>query len=269
MKNEDSKTHGKEQHKEHGAEHPKSAEGGSQQAKPQQKHDGKKGPEQHSGQKPAAAPAKPMKDYGADFRGVVRLAGKDLKGEVPVRRALTRVKGVGDRLGPILGNIATEQMKIANDTVVGLLTEEQMKKLEDILSHPGKYGVPLYLLNRQKDPETGEDRHIISTDVNFLMRQDIEHDKTLNTWRGYRHLYSQKVRGQHTRTSGRTGMTVGVQRKALVAAKEAAVAAEAKPKGGKIAGPEEKAATAPAEAGKPGAKAEAGKTAAPKKEEKK
>ena len=268
MKNEgDSKTHGKE----HGKEQPKPAEGGSQQAKPQQqpKHEGKKGPEQHAGQKPPAAPAKPMKDYGKDFRGVVRLAGKDLKGEVPVRRALTRVKGVGDRLGPILGNIATEQMKIANDTVVGLLTEEQMKKLEDILSHPEKYGVPNYLLNRQKDPETGADRHIISTDVNFLMRQDVELDKTLNTWRGYRHLYGQKVRGQHSRTSGRTGMTVGVQRKALVAAKEAAVAAEAKPKGGKIAGPEEKAAAAPAEAGKPAAKGEAGKTAAPKKEEKK
>jgi len=265
MKNEgDSKTHGKDQHKEHAKEQPKPGEGGSQQAKSQQqpKHDGKK-PEH----KPAA-PMKPMKDYGADFRGVVRLAGKDLKGEVPVRRALARVKGIGDRLGPVLGNIATEQMKIANDTVVGLLSEEQMKQLEDILSHPEKYGVPNYLLNRQKDPETGVDRHIISTDVNFLMRQDIELDKTLNTWRGYRHLYGQKVRGQHTRTSGRTGMTVGVQRKTLMAAKEAAVAAEAKPKGGKIAGPEEKAAAAPAEAGKPAAKTEA-KPAAAKKEEKK
>ncbi|MDO8339387.1 MAG: 30S ribosomal protein S13 [Candidatus Burarchaeum sp.] len=262
MKNEESKTHGKEQHKEHGKEQPKPAEGGSQQAKSSQKHEGKK-PDQRP-----TAPAKPMKDYGQDFRGVVRLAGKDLKGEVPVRRALSRVKGIGDRLGPVLSEIATQQMKIANDTVIGLLTEEQMKQLEDILSHPEKYGVPNYLLNRQKDPETGVDRHIISTDVNFLMRQDIELDKTLNTWRGYRHLYGQKVRGQHSRTSGRTGMTVGVQRKTLMAAKEAAVAAEAKPKGGKIAGAEEKAAASPAEAGKPGAKTDA-KPAAAKKEEKK
>jgi len=210
-------------------EPPKQEKAGEQKGRP-------KG--QPKGRAARAEPAKPAKDYGKDFRGVVRLAGKDIKGELPLRRAVTRVRGVGERLGAALGDIAIEQMRLANDIVIGLLTEEQMDRLADMLAHPGKYGVPPYLLNRQKDPETGEDRHLVGTDVNFTMRQDIEKDKNMNTWRGYRHLFGQKVRGQHTRTSGRTGMTVGVMRKAVAAAKEAAVAAEARPRGGRLGGGE-------------------------------
>jgi hypothetical protein len=39
---------------------------------------------------------------------------------------------------------------------------------------------------------------------------------------GWRHSIGQKVRGQHNRTTGRSGMTVGVMKKALKAAKSAA-----------------------------------------------
>ncbi|VVC03613.1 30S ribosomal protein S13 [Candidatus Burarchaeum australiense] len=266
-------------HKEHGK-----ADAGAAQAKPGQQPQGKGGEaggqqprhdSKHESKRPQEQkPIMPTKDYGKDFRGVVRLAGKDMRGDVPLRRAVMRVKGIGDRLGTVLAEKAIEEMKLANDTVIGLLNDEQMKKVEEILSHPERYGVPHYLLNRQKDPETGEDRHVISTDVQFSMRQDIERDKGMNTWRGYRHLYGQKVRGQHSRTSGRSGMTVGVMRKTLMAAKEAAVAAEAKPKGGKMPGEAEKAATAPAaeaKGGKPtmGSKPAAGAKPEAKKEEKK
>ena len=210
--------------------------------------------------------AQPQKDYGKDFRGVVRLAGKDIRGELPVGRAVIQVKGIGERLGMILGDMAMQQLKLSNDVVIGLLTEQQMDQLEAILMHPERYGVPSYLLNRQKDPETGTDMHLIGTDVSFTMRQDVEKDKNLNTWRGYRHLYGQKVRGQHSRTSGRTGMTVGVLRKSIAAMKEAAAAEageEKGKKGGKIDAGEAKAPKegAPAEA-KPAAEKKGGAVAA-------
>ncbi|MFA6035600.1 MAG: 30S ribosomal protein S13 [Candidatus Micrarchaeia archaeon] len=174
-----------------------------------------------------AASAAPKKDYGENFRGIVRLAGKDLKGEMPLRRAIMRVRGVGERLGAILGDIAITDLKLPNDIVVGLVTEEQMAKLEDMLIHPTKYGVPSFMLNRRMDPTTGEDLQLIGNDVRFYVGQDIDGDKGMNTWRGYRHLYGQKVRGQHTRSTGRTGMTVGVLRKTVLAAKAGAIAAEA------------------------------------------
>ena len=115
--------------------------------------------------------------------------------------------------------------------------------------------------------------HYISSDLVYVVRQDIDHEKDAYTWRGYRHTYGQKVRGQRTRTTGRTGMTVGVLRKAVLAkAGEAAAAATG-------AAAQAAGAKAPA-AGAPGAKAPAGaapkapvsapKAAAPaKKEEKK
>ena len=55
----------------------------------------------------------------------------------------------------------------------------------------------------------------------------IERDKTTYTWRGFRHTYGQKVRGQRTRSTGRTGMTVGVLRKSIMKAAGPAQAAQA------------------------------------------
>jgi len=225
---------------------------GAHEQKPQQGAAPAAGGQQPAKIKPQEQkPSAPKKDYGENFRGIVRLAGKDLKGEMPLRRAIMRVRGVGERLGAILGDIAITQLKLPNEIVVGLVTEEQMAKLEDMLIHPVKYGVPAFMLNRRKDPTTGEDLQLIGNDVRFYVGQDIEGDKTLNTWRGYRHLYGQKVRGQHTRSTGRTGMTVGVLRKTVLAAKAGALAAEAA-KGGALTAP-----GAPAAGGE-------GKGAAPK-----
>jgi small subunit ribosomal protein S13 len=70
--------------------------------------------------------------------------------------------------------------------------------------------------------------HIIGTDLTFRVKQDITNAKDMNTWKGYRHAYGQKVRGQRTRTTGRTGMTVGVLRKVMLAKAAAARGAEAK-----------------------------------------
>jgi len=161
---------------------------------------------------------------GAEIRGIVRIAGKDLAGETPLSRALTRVKGVGERLGPVYSEVVSRELKVPRDVYVGELSEEQIDRVEGILSNPQKYGVPRWMMNRQKDLETGTDRHLIGTDLSFAIRQDIDREKNMNTWIGYRHNYGQKVRGQHTRTTGRAGMTVGVLRKAILAKQGAAQA---------------------------------------------
>ncbi|MEM3031202.1 MAG: 30S ribosomal protein S13, partial [Candidatus Micrarchaeia archaeon] len=193
------------------------------EAKPPQKPVGR--PAEKKPGAPAAAPAPaPSKHKGKEIRGIVRVAGRDLKGELPLPRALARVKGVGERLSRILSEIALSELRIPETTLVGELSDEQVERIEEIISHPTKYGVPGYMVNRQKDFESGSHLHLIGTDLTFSVKQDIERDKNLNTWRGYRHAYGQKVRGQHTRSTGRTGMTVGVLRKAVLAAKAAAAA---------------------------------------------
>jgi len=201
---------------------------------------------------------------GEEIRGIVRIAGKDLNGEMPLERALSRVKGVGERLAVLITDAAARDLKVPRDIYVGELSEEQIDRLEGIMANPQKHGVPLWMLNRRKDVETGVDKHLIGTDLTFTTRQDIDREKNTNSWIGYRHNYGQKVRGQHTRTTGRQGMTVGVLRKAVLAKQGAAAAPAAGASGAPVA---------PAAAGAPAAKAApAAAKAAPaaaKKEEKK
>ena len=227
----------------------------------------------HKG-RPQQAPMKAViSASGKEVRGIVRLAGCDLRGSLPLRRAITSVKGIGINLGKVVSEIACQQLGMTDKTMIGELSEQEVDKLEHIMRNPSEFGVPVRMLNRQKDLSTGNNLHYISSDLVYVVRQDIDHEKDAYTWRGYRHTYGQKVRGQRTRTTGRTGMTVGVLRKAVLAkAGEAAAAAT---------GAAAQAAGAKAPAGAaPGAKAPAGaapkapvaapKAAAPaKKEEKK
>jgi len=68
--------------------------------------------------------------------------------------------------------------------------------------------------------------HLLTSDIPFTLRNDIERERTTSSWRGYRHMYGLKVRGQCTRTTGRKGGAVGVAKAGKVApAKSAEVAA--------------------------------------------
>jgi len=221
-------------------------------------------------------PQAPMKAVisasGKEVRGIVRLAGCDLRGSLPIRRAITSVKGIGINLGKVVSEIACQQLGMNDKTMIGELSEQEVDKLEHIMKNPTEFGVPVRMLNRQKDLFTGNNLHYISSDLVYIVRQDVDHEKDAYTWRGYRHTYGQKVRGQRTRSTGRTGMTVGVLRKAVLAKAGESAAA--------VTGAAAQAAGAKAPAGAPGAKAAAGtapkapvaapKAAAPaKKEEKK
>ena len=95
---------------------------------------------------------------------------------------------------------------------VGLLTEAQQEKLIAIIREPVKFGIPNWMVNRQKDLRTGEYRHISGTDLELMTKIDIDRMKRTRSWKGIRHMYGLKVRGQHTRTTGRHGLVVGFYR---------------------------------------------------------
>ncbi|OLS16339.1 MAG: small subunit ribosomal protein S13 [Promethearchaeota archaeon CR_4] len=95
----------------------------------------------------------------------------------------------------------------------GNLSEKEVSKLEQIMGDPLKYGIPRWMVNRQKDLRTGEDRHISSTDLALVLKIDVDRMKKTRSWKGVRHHLNLKVRGQHTRTTGRSGLIIGVARK--------------------------------------------------------
>ena len=79
-----------------------------------------------------------------------------------------------------------------------------------MIQDPKSQNFPTWFLNRQKDVETGDDMHLVTSDIAFNLRNDIEREKGVFSWRGYRHMYGLKVRGQRTRCTGRKGGAVGV-----------------------------------------------------------
>jgi small subunit ribosomal protein S13 len=90
--------------------------------------------------------------------------------------------------------------------------------------------------------DDGSNYHMITSDLDFAASNDIEREKLVMSWRGYRHMFGLRVRGQCTRTTGRKGGAVGVKKvKAMpgaapgapaAAPAEAAAGAAAAPAGG-------------------------------------
>jgi small subunit ribosomal protein S13 len=121
------------------------------------------------------------------------------------------VKGVGRRLARAI----VEAADLNPEQRAGFITDEDVAKLEEILKAPDKFGIPHWMLNRQKDMTTGQNKHLIGADLEFQNKMDIDFLMKTKNWRGIRHSLGLKVRGQRTRCTGRKGRTVGVRRKRI------------------------------------------------------
>jgi small subunit ribosomal protein S13 len=178
----------------------------------------KKAEKPAKGEKKKAPSRKKEEVMEPGLRGIVRIAGKDMKGNLPLPRALLRVRGFGHTMRHVAANAISKELNIPKTEKVGKLTDEQIEKIDALLTELHTKGMPSFLLNRKRDPDTGKDVHVIMNDLAFSQRQDIEREKKLYTWKGYRHAYGKKVRGQRTRNTGRKGMALGVMRRAVLAA---------------------------------------------------
>jgi len=177
-----------------------------------------------------------------EYRHIVRIAGKDIPGTKKIIIGISQVRGIGYNFAKSILDI----LKINSNSNVGFLTESQVEEIEKAMKNPSLVNIPSWFLNRRKDIDSGKDLHLITSDIEFNVRNDIEREKNMNSWRGFRHTYGLKVRGQRTRTTGRKGGAVGVR------------------KGGKVlpAGVPAEGAAPAAAAGQPAAPA-AGQPAAP------
>jgi small subunit ribosomal protein S13 len=147
-----------------------------------------------------------------EFRHRLRIIDTDVDGTLKASYALAKIKGVG----PTLADAMLRKVGISPDKRAGFLTEAEIDRLEEIVKDPAKSGIPSWLLNRRKELETGIDTHLISADLVLRTKMDIEKMKEIKSWRGYRHAYGLKVRGQRTKTTGRAGKALGVKKKTLM-----------------------------------------------------
>ena len=167
---------------------------------------------------------------------------------------LTQIKGVGY----MFANSIINNLKINSELRIGNLSNEQIKSIENIIQSPSSSNFPSWFLNRRKDIETGEDKHLITSDIDFTVRNDVEREKTAGSWRGYRHMFGLKVRGQRTRCTGRKGGAVGVAKGGRVLPAQAGGAGAPAAEGAAGAPGAEGAPAAEGAAGAPGAETKAG-----------
>jgi small subunit ribosomal protein S13 len=146
-----------------------------------------------------------------EFKEIVRIAGTDCDGKRKVLDGLSMIKGVGWTLARAI----CIALNIPVDTRLGYLTEEEVARIEAALNNPESLNIPAWMLNRRRDPLTGESRHLITSELELTQKMDIERMIKMKSWKGVRHSLGLKVRGQRTRTTGRTGPPVGFVKSAV------------------------------------------------------
>jgi len=150
-----------------------------------------------------------------EYRHIVRVTDTDVDGALKAPYALAKIEGIGLSLA----NAILKKAGVNPQVRVGFLTEAEIEKIEEVIREPLKYGIPKWMLDRQKDLESGKDLHLISSELDLQTKTDIEKMKRMKSWKGYRHSYGLTVRGQRTRTTGRHGKALGVSKKELREAK--------------------------------------------------
>jgi small subunit ribosomal protein S13 len=166
------------------------------------------------------------KDHPDNFKFIVRMVNTDINGELSVLIGLTRIKGIGLRAAQTIAKLAG----IEFGSQMGMLDDAAVAKLEETVNSYVEL-VPTWMVNRQHDWESGDDMHLVGIDVDVVLKDDINRMKMIRCYKGIRHERGQKVRGQRTRSNGRTGLQMGVIKKKLAPGEAAAPKAEEKGKG--------------------------------------
>ncbi|PSQ47663.1 30S ribosomal protein S13 [Halobacteriales archaeon SW_7_65_23] len=158
-----------------------------------------------------------------DIQYFVRIGQTDLDGTKSVERSLTDMNGIGRRAARLIA----AEADVARTERFGALEQEQIDKIVDLVEGFADE-VPDWLANHRNDFFDGETTHEIGNDLELTRREDINRMKMIDSYKGVRHKRGQKVRGQRTKSTGRTEGTIGVNVEAIKeeAAEEAAAEEE-------------------------------------------
>jgi len=133
-----------------------------------------------------------------DFRGIVRVYNTDIKGHYKIKFGLSKIKGIGYRVA----DFVCLKSEINPDKKIGYLTADDISKIEATISGL-KDSLPTWMRNRQKDMETGQDVHLVTSDLTYTKDNDIKFMKKIKSYRGVRHMFGLPCRGQTTRSNFR------------------------------------------------------------------
>uniref|UniRef100_A0AAQ4RAQ7 Small ribosomal subunit protein uS13 n=1 Tax=Gasterosteus aculeatus aculeatus TaxID=481459 RepID=A0AAQ4RAQ7_GASAC len=143
------------------------------------------------------------------FQHILRVLNTNIDGRRKIAFAITAIKGVGRRYA----HVVLRKADIDLSKRAGELTDDEVERVVTIMQNPRQYKIPDWFLNRQKDVKDGKYSQVLANGLDNKLREDLERLKKIRAHRGLRHFWGLRVRGQHTKTTGRRGRTVGVSKK--------------------------------------------------------
>jgi small subunit ribosomal protein S13 len=147
-------------------------------------------------------------DENPDFKFLVRIVNTDIDGTMPLYLALPKVRGIGRRVSIRV----VDYLGFNRKQRIGDLSDEEIDRIQSTIENIHEV-LPNWMMNRQKDFDTGDDVHLTSSEVQMARRDDINRMKKIRSYKGIRHERGNKVRGQRLKSNGRTGLVLGVSRK--------------------------------------------------------
>lgn len=126
---------------------------------------------------------------------LIRIFDYDIPGNKNIYVGLTYIKGISWTIA----NAICLQMGLDRTVRISTLSKDQIKQIEaKILALHND--LPVFMRNRRKDFDTGEDKHLLKNDLDIQKEFDIKRLKKMKSYRGIRHSLGQPVRGQRTRS---------------------------------------------------------------------
>ena len=122
-----------------------------------------------------------------------------MDGKQKIMFALTSIKGIGRRFA----NLICKKANVDMNKRAGELSAQELENLMFIVANPRQFKIPDWFLNRKKDYKDERYSQVVSNALDMKLRNH----------QGLRHYWGLRVRGQHTKTTGRRGRTVGVSKK--------------------------------------------------------
>nr|XP_019046859.1 40S ribosomal protein S18 [Kwoniella bestiolae CBS 10118]OCF25789.1 40S ribosomal protein S18 [Kwoniella bestiolae CBS 10118] len=146
-----------------------------------------------------------MRGWKGGLPHILRLLNTNVAGQGKIMYALTEIKGVGRRYA----NLVCKKADVDLNKRAGELNSDELERIVTIMQNPAQFKIPNWFLNRQRDIVDGKNSHVLSNVIDQRLREDLERLKKIRSHRGLRHHWGLRVRGQHTKTTGRkVGKTV-------------------------------------------------------------
>ena len=136
---------------------------------------------------------------GDDFQHIIRVLNTNVDGREKVMYSLTKIRGIGRQFS----NLVCKKAEIDLGKRAGELSAAELESLMVIVSNPRQFRIPDWFLNRKHDIKDGKFSQMVSNQLDTSLRNDLERLKKIRNHRGLRHYWQIRVRGQHTKTTGR------------------------------------------------------------------